>query len=155
MKTVLAFLSIAVGLVLVPSPATAGRDVDTELTCPAGAVAGDAMTLGARLENHECIALDVRLIASIVGVASPGSGLRVFGPVVAEASVAVPAGTDDLPGTCDLATGSCDGSGGTLFCFADADCQCVSTTPGITDVALVAPLSTPASLAGSVVTYLV
>ncbi|MFQ5426466.1 MAG: hypothetical protein ACE5EV_05255 [Gaiellales bacterium] len=158
MKTTSISLAALAGLLLTAAPAIAGLDVDATLSCPAEAVAGDAMTLDVSLANRECFDVQVRIIASIVGNAPTltSSPMAIFGPVVAASAVSVSAATDNLPGSCDIVnTGLCGGVGGTIFCITDADCICADVVPGTQSLTLDVPLTIPVAVVGTVASYLI
>jgi hypothetical protein len=166
-------------------PAMADLDVRMQLICPAQANPGTMVTVDVRLENEECRALGVRLVSTVVGnpkhpwVVQTLSRLGVFGPVLVDGTISVPAATDNLPGTCDpegecsddfspcstdddcvsgtcqVYGGTCTGSGGTIWCITDADCVCRGITPGILEISQAVPPVMPLSLADTVVTQLI
>lgn len=106
--------------------ADAGVDVKTQVSCPAQASVGSTITVDFNLQNFECSAVNVRLISSIAGNAGGSlSGFGVFGPVVVEPSVVVP-GSLDCP---------------------------VSSTETV-DLSIPAPPAVPASMVGTVATYI-
>ncbi len=146
-------LWVASAALFLAAPASAFLDIQTEITCSDSVPFGDPVTADVRIENRECTALSGRIVTSYIGNAGGTvNQIGFFGPVLA-ATVAIPAATDLLPGTCDLDTFTCDGSGGTIPCIFDPDCECRVVTPGSLVTSVGASPATPLALQGSVATY--
>jgi hypothetical protein len=142
---------------LASGPAAAVLDVDSQITCQAEAGAGTMLNVDVRLENAECVAVDVRVFSAAVGNTDQMvDGLGVFGPVLAR-EISIPAARDRTPGYCNPLTNMCGGWGGTsnLSCSTNADCFCRLYTPTILNISMAVPPALPDSLANTVVTQLV
>jgi hypothetical protein len=138
---------------LASGPAIAALQVETQVTCQTQSHPAAMVTVDVRLENTECVALDVRIISTVVGNTDQTMNeLGVFGPVLASATT-VPAAWDQTPGTCDPGTLTCGASG--VGCNTDADCFCKLVTPTTTQFSLEIPLALPASLENTIVTQLI
>jgi hypothetical protein len=140
-------------------PAIAVLHVGTQVSCQTQANPGGMVSVDVRLENAECVALDVRIISTVVGNSDQTMNeLGVFGPVLAGgAAISVPAARDRTPGYCDPNTNRCGGWGGTgdLDCSTDADCFCRLFTPAVLNISQAVPPALPASLEDTVVTQLI
>lgn len=125
----------------------------TNLVCPSDANAGSNVEVILTIENSECRATTLRVMSSIVGNAGGTlAGIGIFGPVVVEPLVVVPAGTDTFCG-CNAGTCQCDFP--FVSCSTDADCQeCGAFIPGTLDLPVTVEPALPSSLAGTVATVL-
>jgi len=138
---------------LLAGSATAGLDVSASVSCPDTASADSTITMDVVLENHECTsAVTVRLVTAIAGNANGTlAGVGVYGPVLANPGVTVPAAT---PGTCNTSLHQCSGPY-PYYCNVDADCGCFTATPGTLLVnAQLAPPAVPAAHVGTVEAHL-
>lgn len=141
-------------LVLSVGQAATGEDLATSLDCPRTVLTGQSVQLDLRLENESCSVQNVRILSTIVGNGNDPTihvGIVILGPEVAASSVAVPAATDLLPGTC--VSSRCTGS--FLFCVSAADCVCRRVTPGTRDLLVSVPTPIPAAFDGTVVNQFV
>jgi hypothetical protein len=133
MKELRRCLWLAATLMAAVGPAMADLDVAMQLDCPAEATAGSTITTNLHLENRECSVSSVRVISSIAGSADQSlGGFGIFGPVVADPMISVPAATEIIPGN---------------------GCWPLNITPGVNDVAVLTPPAIPGSLVGTVATF--
>lgn len=124
----------------------------SELICPASANANNNVAVTLTLENSGCAAEEFRIISSIVGNAGATlAGIGIFGPVVVEPVVIVPAGTGVNGCGCSLNSCQCDNNS----CTTDADCaSCEAVTPGTLVLTVSVEPALPNSLGGTVATLL-
>lgn len=127
MKVSQSGLWLAISLLLAVHPAVANT-VELGVDCPAEAAAGSSITADLHFRNQNCTSgYNVRVISSIAGNADQSlGGIGIGGPVVVDSSIAVPAGTPPFPGGPCLAT---------------------------VDLTLPTPPAIPASLEGTVATF--
>jgi len=96
---ILLFTSLALAVLLLPSAAAADFAIDVD--CPDTVAVGQNVAATVTLESRECFITTARIITSIVGNGNDTfGGLGVFGPVVADSMVSVPAATDLSPPGC-------------------------------------------------------
>jgi hypothetical protein len=118
-------------LLVICSAGSAAAQFSIDVDCPATASVGQNVPASVTLESRECFATTARIITSIVGNSNDTfGGIGVFGPVVADPLVAIPAATDLFPP------------------------GCFSTIPGSTSFLLSVVPTLDASLTGTVVTVI-
>ena len=103
----LSIVALAVLLILFAPVAVAGV-FDVSATCPTTAQANQAVVATVTLTNRSCSPGTARLITGVVGNGNQTlGGLGVYGPVVANPVVAIPAAIDLFPPDCyDVTLGS-------------------------------------------------
>ena len=122
---------LAAAFVFTVGPAVAAN-VEMDVDCPAGAPALSTISTDFHLVNEECSEATVRFFSSIVGNADQSlGGLGINGPVVVDTGtpIVVPAAIDNFPP------------------------GCFDVSPGVTDVTLDTPPAIPATLSGTVATF--
>jgi len=91
-----------VSIATLAASAASALSVDTALTCPEPVppprVAGTTTPIHVRIENSECVPVDVRLSSMVTGNLNQSvGGTTIVGPKVAAANITVPAGNCAFP----------------------------------------------------------
>lgn len=125
-------LAFALGLLMLTAgSAHAGSSFGIDVDCPETVSVGQNVAATVTLESSECFITTARIITSIIGNGSDTvGGLGVFGPVVADPHVSIPAATDLSPPYCDW------------------------TSPGSTTNPMLTAPTVDASLSGTVISVL-